>query len=490
MTTQNGTANSVSGATYDMKDSLVFGQTSQGTEIHATLLRFTRFLAAFEIYSPTLILRTSEVLSDFRIVLRDRTIYSGRAVIRTLVSTGLATICEATLNEDSWMDVEFTSEMLSDGRLENEFTGFVQEWQKHYRVVPEFKVVTADMQSYLSDLRLWLEQIELEIRSSPSLDRSQLERDVIGKLADPIVRSIDAFIERFESIAGNLEPDLEPIHRSYLRRQLHPLILSSPFAYRAYHKPLGFAGDYEVVDMMFRPPYEGGTLFAKVMNVWLLGQAPVQAHRNRVMYLKRRLLEEAARANALRKVARVFNLGCGPAVEVQQFLQEYGSVEQMHMTLVDFSEEALQYLRGILTDMDKGRGYRAPIQLVKKTVHQILKESSKSVVRSPNEQYDFVYCAGLFDYMSTQVCKRLMNTLYDMLAPGGLLLASNLSAVMNSSHPFRYSMEYMLGWHLIYRNRQELAVLAPDKAPSDSVSVTAENTGVNVFMEVRKPTNA
>jgi extracellular factor (EF) 3-hydroxypalmitic acid methyl ester biosynthesis protein len=77
-----------------------------------------------------------------------------------------------------------------------------------------------------------------------------------------------------------------------------------------------------------------------------------------------------------------------------------------------------------------------------------------------------------------------------MLAPGGLLLASNLSAVMNSSHPFRYSMEYMLGWHLIYRNRQELAVLAPDKAPSDSVSVTAENTGVNVFMEVRKPTNA
>jgi extracellular factor (EF) 3-hydroxypalmitic acid methyl ester biosynthesis protein len=61
---------------------------------------------------------------------------------------------------------------------------------------------------------------------------------------------------------------------------------------------------------------------------------------------------------------------------------------------------------------------------------------------------------------------------------------------MNSSHPFRYSMEYMLGWHLIYRNRQELAVLAPDKAPSDSVSVTAENTGVNVFMEVRKPTNA
>ncbi|MGD0614266.1 MAG: hypothetical protein ABSA69_02355, partial [Verrucomicrobiota bacterium] len=202
MTTQNATADGVSGATYEMKDSLVFGQTSQGTEIHATLLRFTRFLVAFEIYSPTLILRTSEVLSDFRIVLRDRTIYSGRAVIRTLVSTGLATICEATLNEDSWMDVEFTAEMIDDGRLENEFTSFVQEWQKHYRVVPEFKVVTADMQSYLSDLRLWLEQVELEIRSSPSLDRSQLERDVIGKLANPIVRSIDAFIERFESIAG------------------------------------------------------------------------------------------------------------------------------------------------------------------------------------------------------------------------------------------------------------------------------------------------
>lgn len=34
-------------------------------------------------------------------------------------------------------------------------------------------------------------------------------------------------------------------------------MLCSPFAYRAYHKPLGYAGDYEMVNMIARDPYEG-----------------------------------------------------------------------------------------------------------------------------------------------------------------------------------------------------------------------------------------
>ena len=36
--------------------------------------------------------------------------------------------------------------------------------------------------------------------------------------------------------------------------------------YRAYTKPLGYAGDYEVVNMMLRDPFEGDSLFAKVIN--------------------------------------------------------------------------------------------------------------------------------------------------------------------------------------------------------------------------------
>jgi extracellular factor (EF) 3-hydroxypalmitic acid methyl ester biosynthesis protein len=430
------------------------------------------------------------VLNDIKIVLRDRTIYSGRAVVRSLVDAGLMTVCEVTLNENSWMDVEFSSEMLGTGKLRDEFAGFLKEWQKLYRVMPEFKVVMADMQSYLSDLRLWLEQIELEIRSSPSANRMQLERDVVDELAAPVVRSMDAFIERFEAIASSIEPEFQAVHRGYLRRQLHPLVLSSPFAYRTFYKPLGYAGDYEVVNMMLRPPYEGSTLFAKIVNVWLLSQAPAQAHRNRVVYLTRKLLEETARGAAQGKIVRILNVGCGPAAEVQQFLRDYNSAEQSQLTLLDFNEETLQHLRRTLEDIQKRHSRRTPVQFVKKSIHQLLKESGKPMVRSSKEHYDFVYCAGVFDYLSDQVCQRLMNVFYDMVAPGGLLLATNVSDVMNGSHPFRYSMEYILDWHLIYRQGQELAVLAPGKAPPDSIATIAENASVNMFVEVRKPKHA
>ena len=125
MATQNGTP--AGGVNGDIKESLVVGQNSQGMEIRASPLRLTRYVAVFEIYNPALILRASEVLNDFKIVLRDRVIYSGQAVVRSLVDTGLVIVCEATLNELSWRDVEFTSEMIGNGKLRDEFTSFIHD---------------------------------------------------------------------------------------------------------------------------------------------------------------------------------------------------------------------------------------------------------------------------------------------------------------------------------------------------------------------------
>src|SRR5579871_4387275 len=104
MATQHSNTNGNHAANGKLRDTLVFGQTSQGAEIHATLVRLTRYTAVFEIYSPSLLLRTSEVLSNFKIVVQDRTLYSGRAVVRSLVNAGLTVVCEVALTESAWMD--------------------------------------------------------------------------------------------------------------------------------------------------------------------------------------------------------------------------------------------------------------------------------------------------------------------------------------------------------------------------------------------------
>ena len=82
-----------------VKESVVVCKNSQGAELRATPLRLTRYLAVFEIYTPTAALRTSEVLGEFKIVWNDRTLYSGRAIVSNLVNSGAVTVCEATLDD-------------------------------------------------------------------------------------------------------------------------------------------------------------------------------------------------------------------------------------------------------------------------------------------------------------------------------------------------------------------------------------------------------
>ena len=76
-----------------------------------------------------------------------------------------------------------------------------------------------------------------------------------------------------------------------------------------------------------------------------------------------------------------------------------------------------------------------------------------------------------------------MNIFYEVLAPGGLLVATNVDA----SNPIRHLMEYVLEWHLVYRDSEQLKQLKPDDAIPGNFSVKSDATGVNIYIEVRKP---
>ncbi len=69
-----------------------------------------------------------------------------------------------------------------------------------------------------------------------------------------------------------------------------------------------------------------------------------------------------------------------------------------------------------------------------------------------------------------------------MLEPGGLLIGTNVDA----SNPSRNGMEYLLEWHLIYRSEEQLKALIPDRAPAEEVHIRSDETGVNLYIEVRK----
>ncbi|MBK8040180.1 MAG: class I SAM-dependent methyltransferase [Verrucomicrobiaceae bacterium] len=445
------------------------------------LLRLTRYLVVFEVYNPYSILKLSEVLNDFRIMMNNRVVYSGRAVIANLVNTGIMLICEASLTDEGWIDIPSLAQ--NENRLLEDFAEFLRQTEKNSTITPEFKLVVADMHTLLSDLRRWMEQVELGVRSLPTGDRVQAERETIKKLEVPILPAVAPLLERFENLASSIPPELQPVHRSYIKRQLHPLVLCSPFIYRTFQKPLGYAGDYEMVSMMLRDPYEGSSMFAKVLNRLFLDTAPVVAHRNRIIYLQQRLHEETLRMAQQGKVARILSLGCGPAHEVQNFLVDDPLCDNADFLLLDFNDETITNTSRELEGLRTRHRRRTGIKLEKRSVNRILKESTSKGAGFEPASYDIVYCAGLFDYLSDRICRRLLEVLYDLVAPGGLVVATNV----DSSNPSRYWMEYVLEWHLVYRDKEGFSKIAPDKVPLEAINVKADETGVNIFLEVRKP---
>jgi extracellular factor (EF) 3-hydroxypalmitic acid methyl ester biosynthesis protein len=468
---------------YAIKESKVIFQTAESLELQGALSHVTRHTIVFELYNPAVTLRLSEVLLGFEIIFQERIIYSGRATTRKVVDGGTKIICEATLNEEGWRDLNLALLLENEGGAANEFKAFLKEWQKLYKVLPEFKIVISDMQFFLQDLRLWLEQLELKIHTLPLNGREMMEQGIMKQVGELFVPIFDKLHERLEAASKKISEELRPAHQVFAQKLLHPLVLCSPFANRAFSKPLGYAGDYGMVNMIALNPFQGNTLFSKIMNLWFLRQWPSQAHRNRLSYLKECLENETSRTVRVNGTARIFNFACGPAIEVQNFLAESPFGDQVEFTLVDFNEETLNFLGSAISHIKERLSLKTKINFQRKTVYQLIKEGEKATVEKP--QYDFVYCAGLFDYLPDETCTRLMKIFYSWLAPGGLLAVTNVV----DEKPFRHMLEFVLDWHLIYRNTEKGAALIPKCVPEDVRRLKNDVTGVNLFIEARKPYN-
>lgn len=449
--------------------------------MRADALQLARHHVVFRVPDPNFVLRASEALDGFKILLNGRAVYSGRAVVVNVVNTGAGSTCEATLDAQ-FFDMTGLPAALDAVRLQAAFNEFTRQSENNWKIQPDFKVLLADMTSYLFDLRLWLEQVELSLADKDSPDRPERERQVLTQLRPSIISSLNALFEKFELMAAQVANEDKPAHRVYVRRRLHPLVLGAPFAHRTFHKPLGYAGDYEMVNMILRDPFDGDSLFSKSLNAWFISQPPAEAHRNRIDYLTRLLVRETARVAAQNRRASVFNLGCGPATEVQRFLADHAVSDHADLLLLDFNDETLAHATNVLENLRRRHQRGTRLQMLKKSVVQILKGRNKPGADAAEARHDFIYCAGLFDYLPDKLCKQLMNIFYGMLAPDGLLVATNV----DDYNPIQQMLDYVLDWRLVYRNGRQLQALAPDEADPEKVVVHADVTSVNIYLEVRK----
>ena len=188
---------------------------------------------------------------------------------------------------------------------------FSRSWQKEYRLSTEFKVLVTDVQSYLTGVRHWLESMEFGLKHSRDL--AAQERAILEAVAPKIIAAFNHQHQRFEEMLYALPREALGAHQEFVRRHWHKLFLGSPFAHRTYHKPLGHAGDYEMMNMIHRNQPEGRTMYEKLIHLLLVSQWPARSVRNRITHLGENILRETARVARGEGTANILNVGCGPA---------------------------------------------------------------------------------------------------------------------------------------------------------------------------------
>lgn len=263
----------------------------------------------------------------------------------------------------------------------------------------------------------------------------------------------------------------------YFRKKLRHLVYQSPIADRAYRKPLGYAGDYQMMNIIYDSGVTGSTLFSKCMHRYFVTETASKAVRNRAHFLRDKIINVLHHQNPARSPKKILSVACGPARELELALMQAPEVREINheFQLLDQDTNALQHAQKRLMIASRKLNHKFNVKFLNLAIKNI-------IVRGlPEDGYDLIYSAGLFDYFSDPVAAMAAEKLFKSVKPGGTLIIGNFDI----KNPSQTVMELVLDWELIYRSSEQLLKLF-SHLPG-TLKVEEEGEKVNLFCVIQKP---
>lgn len=220
---------------------------------------------------------------------------------------------------------------------------------------------------------------------------------------------------------------------AYMRHPLRSIMMEDPYIARCVTKPRGYAGDAELIDLIYgrSPPPTASERGLRIFWHGIDFQASEGVRR-------RRDHAEQFLGQAFRAGKRILCLACGHFREGDPLIgQDIGNV-----VLVDQDPLSLEVVR---------QRFGASANCHEANVFQYLRGA-----KARGEQFDLVYTLGLTDYLDDRAMALLHRMCKAVLAPGGEFILANFVP----SHLAVGWMDAVMEWQLIYREREELAAFA------------------------------
>ncbi len=262
-------------------------------------------------------------------------------------------------------------------------------------------------------------------------------------------RQISHFILLLNRYLGPKEPENQVIKDElgrWMHREMLPFLLMTENGGRWYSKPRGYAGDYLTIGGIYDNLASGIGKLGPLLDHCFLDISAARAIRNRRQFLAEEILKTALSRKG--DIVRVTGLGCAPAHEVFDSYEAYPEeCLNMQTTLIDIDQLAVDFVE----EKAAADGVDDRITVINSNLVYLI-SGNNEVDLMPQ---DLIYCSGLADYLTDNYVVMLLNYIHKHLRPGGKVIISN----MHTSNSCKAFMDYVLDWHLIHRNEDELGRL-------------------------------
>lgn len=328
-----------------------------------------------------------------------------------------------------------------------------------------------------------VQTLSLEVKSAAPLRdtmEAPLEGAVRAQLDGYLARlsNGDVFAE-MNSLIGYLTDLRRRLHRDDWRTlaaeviNQHPLtyvVRKCPLTGHCAAKPRGYAGDAELIDHIYgvgvasQAPHPA-TLAGKIYS-WNVNTPGCRAARRRRELIAAEIDKAATSGEGQ---ASILSVACGHLREADLALSLRSGAIRRFVAL-DQDQESL---------LEVSRSYgHLGIETQQGTVRSIIARKTSFA------NMDFVYAAGLYDYLVAPIGARLAARMFEFLRPGGRLLVANFVPTL----PGVGYMETFMDWWLIYRTGEEMRAIF-DELPASQVAeidVFEDELGAIAYATVEK----
>lgn len=365
-------------------------------------------------------------------------------------------------------------------KLQTPFSDLPEVLERKSTIQSSFRDYTADLSYDLNVYKKLFDEVDSQYSEESEDIRQSVQKAVLKTEGHEFIRFFHEKVEELNHIVKDFNQKEHQMHGFYFRRQLWNFILCCALMARTNLKPRGYAGDSEMMKMIYLDDSRGDSTFCKLMQKYTVGVPAAQSVRNRRTLIMKMLQEfRQARCNTPQERIKILSVACGPAFEIEDILRSPSDFEEFHFTLLDQDPKALKEAAQFIYGVEAKYGATARVDYLKISVRLMLGNSP--FVTDPGK-FHFIYSMGLFDYLSTPVAKAILNKLYQLLMPGGKLIVGNFHV----SNPSKHFMEYWGDWHLIHRTEQDFKNLLSE-SPEAETSVIYEESGSQMFLDIVKP---